>query len=68
MLLCILLVTGNSPFLLVSCCLDGVEDLVIGMPHRGRLNLMTGLLHYSPQAMFYKVSVIILYQFAGRLP
>jgi 2-oxoglutarate dehydrogenase complex dehydrogenase (E1) component-like enzyme len=26
-----------------------------GMPHRGRLNLLTDLLQYSPTAMFHKI-------------
>ena len=30
--------------------LAGMEDLIIGMPHRGRLNLLTGLLKFSPAA------------------
>jgi probable 2-oxoglutarate dehydrogenase E1 component DHKTD1 len=25
------------------------------MPHRGRLNLLTGLLEYNPTALFHKV-------------
>jgi 2-oxoglutarate dehydrogenase complex dehydrogenase (E1) component-like enzyme len=25
------------------------------MPHRGRLNLLTGLLEYSPAALFHKI-------------
>ena len=32
-----------------------IEDCVIGMPHRGRLNLMTGLLNYPPEALFSKL-------------
>lgn len=27
----------------------GVTDVVIGMPHRGRLNLLTGLLKFPPE-------------------
>jgi probable 2-oxoglutarate dehydrogenase E1 component DHKTD1 len=34
---------------------SGECTAVIGMPHRGRLSLMTGLLGYSPEAMFYKI-------------
>lgn len=30
-------------------------SVVIGMPHRGRLNLMTGLLHYPLEAVFAKL-------------
>ncbi|KAL7751836.1 hypothetical protein RI367_002836 [Sorochytrium milnesiophthora] len=33
----------------------GVCDLVLCMPHRGRLNLLTDLLEYSPTALFNKV-------------
>eukprot|EP01116_Phalansterium_solitarium_P002820 TRINITY_DN130_c0_g2_i1.p1 TRINITY_DN130_c0_g2~~TRINITY_DN130_c0_g2_i1.p1 ORF type:complete len:940 (+),score=374.31 TRINITY_DN130_c0_g2_i1:92-2911(+) len=34
----------------------GVEDVVIGMPHRGRLNLLAGLLKYDPGRIFWKVN------------
>jgi len=34
---------------------DGVTDLVLGMPHRGRLNLLIGLLNYPPRALFHKM-------------
>ena len=27
----------------------GVTDIIIGMPHRGRLNLLTGLLKFPPE-------------------
>lgn len=33
----------------------GVEQVVIGMPHRGRLNLLTGLLAFPPIVMFRKM-------------
>ncbi|XP_051916561.1 2-oxoadipate dehydrogenase complex component E1-like isoform X2 [Hippocampus zosterae] len=33
----------------------GVTDVVIGMPHRGRLNLLTGLLQFPPELMFRKM-------------
>ncbi|KAM9807689.1 2-oxoadipate dehydrogenase complex component E1 [Neosynchiropus ocellatus] len=33
----------------------GVTDVVIGMPHRGRLNLLTGLLKFPPELMFRKM-------------
>lgn len=33
----------------------GVEQIVLGMPHRGRLNLLTGLLKYPPRDLFWKV-------------
>ncbi|ORY48503.1 dehydrogenase E1 and transketolase domain-containing protein 1 [Rhizoclosmatium globosum] len=32
-----------------------VKDVVIGMPHRGRLNLLTDLLQFSPKALFNKI-------------
>lgn len=35
---------------------SGVTDIVIGMPHRGRLNLLTGLLKFPPELMFRKMS------------
>ncbi|KAM3870535.1 2-oxoadipate dehydrogenase complex component E1 [Diretmus argenteus] len=34
---------------------SGVTDIVIGMPHRGRLNLLTGLLKFPPELMFRKI-------------
>ncbi|XP_013778792.1 probable 2-oxoglutarate dehydrogenase E1 component DHKTD1, mitochondrial [Limulus polyphemus] len=33
----------------------GISDIVIGMPHRGRLNLLTGLLNFPAVAMFQKI-------------
>ncbi|XP_068595281.1 2-oxoadipate dehydrogenase complex component E1 [Brachionichthys hirsutus] len=33
----------------------GVTDVVVGMPHRGRLNLLTGLLNFPPELMFRKM-------------
>ncbi|XP_069765757.1 2-oxoadipate dehydrogenase complex component E1 isoform X2 [Narcine bancroftii] len=35
--------------------LNGVTDVVLGIPHRGRLNLLTGLLHFPPELMFRKM-------------
>uniref|UniRef100_A0A8C2G8Z7 2-oxoadipate dehydrogenase complex component E1 n=1 Tax=Cyprinus carpio TaxID=7962 RepID=A0A8C2G8Z7_CYPCA len=32
-----------------SAVYSGVTDVVMGMPHRGRLNLLTGLLHFPPE-------------------
>ncbi|KAF5299098.1 hypothetical protein FQR65_LT09456 [Abscondita terminalis] len=34
---------------------DNLEQLVIGMPHRGRLNLLTGMLQFEPVKMFLKL-------------
>ncbi|GAA6044320.1 hypothetical protein JCM8097_004473 [Rhodosporidiobolus ruineniae] len=34
---------------------EGVEDVVIGMPHRGRLNLLTQLLGMDPRLVFRKM-------------
>jgi probable 2-oxoglutarate dehydrogenase E1 component DHKTD1 len=34
---------------------DGVQEVIIAMPHRGRLNLLTGLLKFPPVAMFRKM-------------
>ncbi|KAJ7069682.1 Transketolase, pyrimidine binding domain-containing protein [Mycena amicta] len=33
----------------------GMSSIIIGMPHRGRLNLLTDLLQYSPTALFHKI-------------
>lgn len=33
----------------------GIEHVVLGMPHRGRLNLLTDLLQFSPAALFHKI-------------
>jgi len=42
-------------FALMRGSLAGVEHVVIGMPHRGRLNLLTDLLQYAPRALFHKI-------------
>jgi probable 2-oxoglutarate dehydrogenase E1 component DHKTD1 len=34
---------------------SGVENIVIGMPHRGRLNFLVGLLKYPASNLFWKV-------------
>ncbi len=34
---------------------NGIKEYVVGMPHRGRLNLMTGLFRYPPVVMFRKM-------------
>ncbi|SAM06364.1 hypothetical protein [Absidia glauca] len=33
----------------------GVSDLIVGMPHRGRLNLLCDLLEYPHEALFHKM-------------
>ncbi|KAJ7288209.1 Transketolase, pyrimidine binding domain-containing protein [Mycena rebaudengoi] len=33
----------------------GVSSIILGMPHRGRLNLLTDLLEYSSTALFHKI-------------
>lgn len=38
-----------------SASKSGINDIVLAMPHRGRLNLLTGLLNFSPTALFHKV-------------
>uniref|UniRef100_A0A3Q1N7S2 2-oxoadipate dehydrogenase complex component E1 n=2 Tax=Bos TaxID=9903 RepID=A0A3Q1N7S2_BOVIN len=35
--------------LLKMAAYSGVTDVIIGMPHRGRLNLLTGLLQFPPE-------------------
>ncbi|KAF2897265.1 hypothetical protein ILUMI_08905 [Ignelater luminosus] len=34
---------------------DTIEQIVIGMPHRGRLNFLTGMLQFAPVRMFKKL-------------
>ncbi|CAE6523813.1 unnamed protein product [Rhizoctonia solani] len=38
-----------------SASQSGVSNVVLCMPHRGRLSLLTDLLGYSPAAMFHKI-------------
>ncbi|KAF8877232.1 dehydrogenase E1 and transketolase domain-containing protein 1 [Gymnopilus junonius] len=38
-----------------AASLAGVHHIVLAMPHRGRLNLLTDILKYSPAAMFHKI-------------
>ncbi|PFH44882.1 hypothetical protein AMATHDRAFT_165196 [Amanita thiersii Skay4041] len=38
-----------------SASQSGVQHIILGMPHRGRLNLLTGLLEFSPTALFHKI-------------
>ncbi|KAK6641528.1 hypothetical protein RUM44_013240 [Polyplax serrata] len=41
--------------LLDYCQNNAISDIVLGMPHRGRLNLLTGLLQQSPALIFRKI-------------
>ncbi|XP_026523430.1 probable 2-oxoglutarate dehydrogenase E1 component DHKTD1, mitochondrial [Notechis scutatus] len=41
--------------LLKMASYSGVTDIILGMPHRGRLNLLTGLLQFPPELMFRKM-------------
>lgn len=34
---------------------DNLEQVVLCMPHRGRLNLLTGMLNFPPAKMFAKL-------------
>ena len=34
---------------------DGLKDVIIGTAHRGRLNLLTGMLQFPPVEMFRKM-------------
>lgn len=40
---------------LTTCGASAIEEVVIGMSHRGRLNLLTGLLQLSKKTFFHKV-------------
>lgn len=40
---------------LASCHDHDIEEVVIGMPHRGRLNLLIGMLQFSKETFFHKV-------------
>ncbi|KAL5522783.1 hypothetical protein ACEPAG_8801 [Sanghuangporus baumii] len=35
---------------------SGIEHIVMAMPHRGRLNLITDLLRFPPAALFHKIN------------
>ncbi|XP_015428889.1 PREDICTED: probable 2-oxoglutarate dehydrogenase E1 component DHKTD1, mitochondrial [Dufourea novaeangliae] len=37
------------------CANDGLKYIVLGMPHRGRLNLLTGMLNLPPEKLFWKL-------------
>ena len=34
----------------------GYEHVVFGMPHRGRMNTLTNVLHYAPRNIFRKIA------------
>ncbi|KAI8324424.1 dehydrogenase E1 and transketolase domain-containing protein 1 [Martensiomyces pterosporus] len=37
------------------CNHSGIKEAVLGMPHRGRLNILIDLLKYQPRALFHKL-------------
>ncbi|KAJ1871292.1 hypothetical protein LPJ55_003987 [Coemansia sp. RSA 990] len=37
------------------CSQSGITEAVLGMPHRGRLNILIDLLKYPPRALFHKL-------------
>jgi len=41
----------------VCVCVANIDDVVLGIAHRGRLNLLTCLLKYPPVVMFQKVAL-----------
>lgn len=41
--------------MLAECGKSGIEEVVIGMSHRGRLNVLTGLLQLPKETFFHKV-------------
>ncbi|GAM18617.1 hypothetical protein SAMD00019534_017920 [Acytostelium subglobosum LB1] len=38
-----------------QCAKEGVDNIVIGMPHRGRLNLLVQMCNYPAKDLFWKV-------------
>ncbi|KAF9445181.1 2-oxoglutarate dehydrogenase, E1 component [Macrolepiota fuliginosa MF-IS2] len=38
-----------------SAAQGGIQHIILAMPHRGRLNLLTDLLQYSPTVLFHKI-------------
>lgn len=42
--------------LFASSAQEDIRNIIIGMPHRGRLNLLTCLLNYPPVIMFQKMT------------
>ncbi|KMS94077.1 hypothetical protein BVRB_025030, partial [Beta vulgaris subsp. vulgaris] len=52
---CIPSIAKDVHSLLSQAAAANIEDVVIGMPHRGRLNMLVALLDYPPRAIFSKV-------------
>ena len=42
---------------MMNIFIAGIKDVIIGIAHRGRLNLLTCLMKYPPVNMFRKVSL-----------
>jgi len=47
--------TKSSNFYCVVLLLAGITDVVIGMPHRGRVNVLAGALQVPSIALLHKV-------------
>ena len=47
--------------IVILSIIDGIEDVVMCIPHRGRQNLLVGLLNYSHAHIFSKVLTALLY-------
>ena len=39
---------------------DGLKDVIIGTAHRGRLNLLNGMLQFPPVEMFL-ITILLFY-------
>ncbi len=50
-----------------SLAYSGVTDMIMGMPHRGRLNLLTGLLQFPPEVDTYFFWLYFLYTIDCKL-
>ena len=46
---------NNQIIILFSCNLGDIEEMVMGIAHRGRLNLMVCFLDLDPALLFTKV-------------
>ena len=42
-------------YLFENAANNNLKSVVLGMPHRGRLNLLTGLLKYPAMKLFHKI-------------